>query len=82
MKKILVLCMSMLLWSAVAFAGVSINTASEQDLESLPNIGSVKAESIVQYRAENGAFQSKDDLMNVKGIGPKTLEKLKDQIDL
>lgn len=82
MKKILVLCMSMLLWSAVAFAGISINAASVQDLESLPYIGSAKAEAIVQYRAENGAFQSKDDLMNVKGIGPKILEKIKDQIDL
>lgn len=82
MKKILVFGLVMLMWTAVAFAGVNINTASVQDLESLPYIGSAKAEAIVQYRSQNGAFRSKDDLTQVKGIGAKVLDKIKDQIDL
>ena len=82
MKKILMFGLVMLMWTAVAFAGVNINTASVQDLESLPHIGSAKAEAIVQYRSQHGAFKSKDELTQVKGIGAKVLEKIKDQIDL
>lgn len=56
---------------------VNINTADSDELQKLPGIGSVKAEAIIEYRIENGSFRSVDDLINVKGIGEKTLEKLK-----
>jgi comEA protein len=61
---------------------VNINSASEKDLQNLPRIGPAMAARIVLYRQEQGPFQTKDDLMKVKGIGKKTFEKLKDLITL
>ncbi|WP_291220531.1 helix-hairpin-helix domain-containing protein [Dokdonella sp.] len=60
-----------------AFAGspVDINTASATELaEGLDGVGMSKAEAIVAYRDEHGPFASADDLVNVKGIGEKTVE--------
>ncbi|TYT22436.1 ComEA family DNA-binding protein [Dictyoglomus thermophilum] len=59
---------------------VNINTASKEELESLPGIGPTLAQRIIEYREENGVFTSAEDLLNVKGIGEKKLEKIKDQI--
>ncbi len=59
---------------------VNINTASKEELESLPGIGPTLAQRIIEYREENGPFSSAEDLLNVKGIGEKKLEKIKDQI--
>jgi competence protein ComEA len=63
-------------------AKININAASAQELEALSGIGPVKAQAIVDYRNENGFFRTIDDLMNVTGIGPKTLEGIRDQISL
>ncbi|MBO8156016.1 MAG: helix-hairpin-helix domain-containing protein [Bacillaceae bacterium] len=59
---------------------VRINTAEKGKIESLPGIGPSKAEAIIQYRKEHGPFKKLEDLLNVSGIGPKTLEKLKEWI--
>ena len=56
---------------------VNINTASKKELDALPGIGEVLAQRIIEYRSANGPFRSVDDLTKVKGIGAKTLEKLK-----
>ena len=56
---------------------LNINTATINELKSLPGIGPKKAEAIYSYRAIYGNFRSVDDLVKVKGVGPKTLEKLK-----
>jgi len=61
---------------------VNINQASQEELESLRGIGPVVAERVVSYRAENGDFQNTEELMNVKGIGRPTYERLKDHITL
>lgn len=58
-------------------AVLNINTASVEDLQTLPNIGPQMAKRIVQYRNEIGNFDKVDALTEVKGIGEKTLEKLK-----
>lgn len=66
--------------SALEDGLVNINTAGEKQLESLPGIGPKIAGRIVEYRREYGSFASKDELMDVSGIGPATYEKLKDKI--
>lgn len=59
---------------------ININTASAQQLMQLSGIGEVKARAIVRYREENGGFKSVDEILNVKGIGEKTFEKIRSQI--
>lgn len=65
----------LLLSSAAGFAGpVNINSATaEQIATELKGIGSAKAQAIVAYRTQNGAFKSADELAMVKGIGEKTI---------
>lgn len=59
---------------------VNINTASVEELITLAGIGQVKAQAIINYRIENGKFIAVEDLLNVKGIGEKTFQKIKDSI--
>lgn len=59
---------------------ISINTASLSDIESLNGIGPSKAAAIIAYRVENGPFTSVDELVEVPGIGEKTLENIKETI--
>lgn len=59
---------------------VFINSASQAELETLPDIGAVTARRIIEYRELEGEFGSLDDLDNVAGIGEATLNKLKDLI--
>ena len=61
---------------------ININTASAEELEGLSQIGVTRARDIVEFREQNGPFESPEDLMQVKGIGEKTLEKLRDYICL
>ena len=61
---------------------VSINTADEKALDTLPGIGPAMARRIVEYRQSNGGFQSLEDLKKVKGIGAAKFEKLKDKVCL
>lgn len=59
---------------------VNINTASMDELIALPYIGEAKAKAIIEYRTANGPFKSIDELIYVKGIGVKTLDKLREYI--
>lgn len=57
-----------------------INYATKEELETLSGIGPSKAEAIMKHREENGLFQTPEDLLEVSGIGEKTLENFKDEI--
>jgi competence protein ComEA len=59
---------------------ISLGTATLEQLDTLPGIGPVTAQAILDYRAEHGPFRSVDDLMDVKGIGQATLDDLRDQV--
>lgn len=59
---------------------IQINTASKEQIEKITGIGSRKAESILKYREEHGPFRKIEDLLEIDGIGAKSLEKIKDQI--
>ena len=69
-----------LLSANLAFAAVNLNTATQAELETLKGVGPAKAKSIIEYREQNGAFQSVDDLKKVKGFGDKTVETLKNDL--
>lgn len=61
---------------------VNLNTATAEDLETLPRIGPALAQRIIAWRDENGGFRSVDDLRNVSGIGEKTFAMLKDLVTI
>jgi len=61
---------------------VNINTASVEQLETLPGVGAKLAARIVEYRQKSGGFKSTQELMNVKGIGEKNFAKIQTYLTL
>ena len=61
---------------------VNINTADAEELETLTGIGPALAQAIIDYRTQNGPFRSVEQLLEVPGIGEKTLEQLRPLISL
>jgi len=59
---------------------IDLNLADSATLQALPGVGPVTAESILTWRAENGQFATIDELLEVSGIGPRTLEKLRPRV--
>jgi competence protein ComEA len=80
----LALTMAALLVSGTAMAAgkpaptakVNLNTASVEQLTTLPGVGPKLAARIVEYRQKSGAFRSTEELINVKGIGEKSFAKI------
>ena len=82
MKPTLYLILSLLLYSSIfvrSFAApVDVNTADAMTIaDALSGVGPKIGAAIVEYREANGPFKSVDDLLNVKGVGPKMLERIK-----
>lgn len=59
---------------------ININTATKEELQSLPGIGPVTAERIIEFRETKGFFKKIEDIMNVPRIGPKMFEQIKEKI--
>ena len=59
---------------------VNLNTASKEELMTLPGVGESKALKIITYREENGGFNAIEDIMNITGIKEKMFDKIKDHI--
>ena len=79
-KQIIALTTTFLVFFSTSFAQVNINTANEQELQTLKGIGEIKAKSIVDYRTENGDFSAIEDITNVSGIGEAMFNTIKDDI--
>ncbi|MGZ5077559.1 MAG: ComEA family DNA-binding protein [Methylobacter sp.] len=81
MKRLLVVLFAAFCSVNVIASPVNINTADAKTLsEALSGIGMKKAEAIVKYREAKGEFKTAEDLVNVDGIGAKTVEKIKADI--
>ncbi|MCC7500651.1 helix-hairpin-helix domain-containing protein [Candidatus Nomurabacteria bacterium] len=74
--------LALLAFALPALAAVNINTAGLDELDALPGIGSVKAQAIIDYRTANGPFETKEELLQVDGIGQVTYDGLKDLITI
>ncbi len=59
---------------------LNLNTADETELELLPGIGPVRAKAIIELRKTLGRFSDPADLLDVKGIGPRTLERMRPMV--
>ena len=59
---------------------VNLNTASKEQLMTLPGIGEAKADAIIRYRTETGLFASTEDVMNISGIKNSVYEKIRDKV--
>ena len=66
--------------AAWAAEPINLNTATADELTALNGVGPAKADAIIEYRTANGAFRSVDEIVNVPGIGEKSLEKWRDQL--
>ncbi|MBI5823116.1 MAG: ComEA family DNA-binding protein [Chloroflexi bacterium] len=61
---------------------ININTATLEELDTLPGIGVTTAQRIIDYRTANGPFESIEEILNVSGVGPATFEEMKDLITI
>lgn len=61
---------------------ININSAKIEELKKIPGIGEATAQKIIEYREQNGGFLSKEEIMNVSGIGKKKFENMKDYIKI
>ncbi len=86
---VLLLCLGMVISSVSVIAQksdpapaekINLNAASAEQLESLPGIGPVTAKRIVDYRDKVGKFKRIEEIINIKGIGDKKFERIKDRL--
>lgn len=68
--------------SVVPSGKINLNTATASQLDTLPGIGPAYASRIIEYRSSNGGFKDIAEIQNIKGIGPKTFEKIKELITI
>lgn len=77
LKKLLMLCVALMLSVGAAFAAVDVNTADQAALEAVKGLGPVKSKAIIDERTKNGPYKDADDLATrVKGLGTKSVANL------
>ncbi len=81
----LLIFMALLMCLAMPLRGqgagqIDLNTATMAELQGLPSVGPKTAERIVEYREKHGTFHNVDELVNVKGIGMKKLERIRSMV--
>lgn len=79
-RKLLFTTLLLVSFHLAAAETVNINTADAETLMSIQGIGEKRAEAIVKYRDEHGPFSSVEELMNVDGVGPVTLDNNRDSL--
>ncbi len=88
---VLVLCLGLVFSSVSVLAQksspaatekINLNSATAEQLQSLPGIGPATAKSILEYRTKAGKFKTIEEIINVKGIGEKKFQKIKDRLVL
>ena len=78
MKRLL---LALVFLVSFTFGAVNLNTATKKELMTLEGIGDKKAEEIIKYR-EKTPFQKVEDIKNIKGIGDKLFDKIKDKVEV
>jgi len=87
-KKVLALCIAFAMvmvfclpssWAADS-GKINLNNATVEELTQLKGVGTKYAERIVEFREKNGPFKKPEDILQIQGIGPKTLELNKDRL--
>ena len=66
--------------SHVSTEKINLNSATAEQLQSLPGVGPATAKSIIEYRTKTGKFNRIEEIINVKGIGEKKFQKMKDRL--
>ncbi|MBN9133745.1 MAG: competence protein ComEA [Nitrosomonadales bacterium SCN 54-20] len=74
MRKLLIIISAPLIFAGGAHAAVNINTATQQELQTLSGITSAKAKAIIEYRSKAGKFRTAEDLTKVDGLNPRYLD--------
>jgi competence protein ComEA len=82
MKKLVTLLVGLGMAVVNVFAAVNVNTATQEQLESLNGIGPAKAKAIIDYRLKNGSFKTLEEIDNVPGLGAGIMGKIKNDVTL
>ena len=80
-KSLLALLIPLFIFANFACAAINLNTATKKELTTLDGIGDKKADEIIKYRTKT-PFKKIEEIKNIKGIGDKLFEKIKDKIEV
>ncbi len=80
LKKLFVVLFACFAFCSNVFAIVDLNSATQQQLETIKGLGPTKAKAIIEYRTKNGTFKSAEEVMKVPGIKQGVFNKIKPEI--